>query len=254
MGHPSHRRRDRWRVVVLSPHFDDAALSVAGVLGRLPGTKAIVTVHGGAPEAALPLSDWDASCGFISGQEAFETRLAEDARACAVLGVEQIALPYADGPYLGRERLHALDEFLAALDPDTEVFIPLGTNQRDHAAVRDQALLFLAASQRIRPRIYADLPYTAGVSGWGTHAATATLASCPHYGEAYRTVLSRCSLNVVYDIRLTDAEWSRKRTAVLAHASQMGAVAAMPERYACGTPLRYPGPLSHELVWAVTSR
>lgn len=235
-----------WAAVVLSPHLDDAALSLGGLIQRLPEPRAVVTVHGGPPAAGAAVSEWDAACGFLSAREAYETRLAEDARACAVLGAEQVLLGHADNPYRCGGPLTAVDAFLAGLPPQTEIFVPLATNQRDHAAVRDRALGLVAGR---RPRVYADLPYTAVMPGWGTGSLDPASG-----GAAYRAMQERYALEVVHDVRLGGAEWARKRDAVLCYASQLAPVAGMSEVGQLGPLLGHPGPLQFELVWEVVPR
>ncbi|WP_405438979.1 PIG-L family deacetylase [Streptomyces avidinii] len=255
---PTGATGPRWSTVVLSPHFDDAVLSVAGLLGRLDGPTAVLTVHGGPPPATARVSWWDAGCGFATSQEAYRARREEDARACALMGVEQLTLPNPDSPYRDGGGLTGLDGFLRELHPDTKVLVPLGTNQPDHAAVRDQALAALAPSAAVggpagpaRPRtyVYADLPYTGAVRRWGTDAAVDRLARDPAYGGALREVAARYRMRVAYDVRLDEAEWAAKRTAVLCHTSQLAPVAV-----GHGPFLRRPGPLQAELVWELEPR
>jgi len=239
-----------WDTVVISPHFDDAALSLAGLLIRGTGHTAVVTVHGGAPKTGAAPSWWDSVCGFSSPDEAYESRVAEDARACALLGAEQVLLPHPDGPYRPEgEPLTALEEFLDALPPQTRVLVPLGTNQPDHTAVREQAMAALAALGRDTPWVYGDLPYTGAGPLWGTDDADKDLAVNTECGSAYQRLSGEYRLDVVHDIRLNDEEWAVKRAAVLAHASQLAALATDHGNY-----LRHPGPLQYERVWAAGPR
>ncbi|MEV5509714.1 PIG-L deacetylase family protein [Streptomyces orinoci] len=236
-------------LVVISPHFDDAALSLGGYLSRLDRPKTIVTVHGGPPAGPAGVSSWDAACGFASGAEAYAVRMAEDARSCELLGAEQVALRHPDGPYAPGARLVALEEFLAGLDPAAEVLVPMGTDQRDHQAVRDQALAALAAAGRRLPLVYADLPYSGALAEWGTDGAEAALARAEVHGRAYRDLRAGYGLRPVHNIRLDREEWAVKRAAVLCHGSQLAALAVKHRAF-----LRYPGPLESELIWEPVPR
>ncbi|KOG91469.1 PIG-L deacetylase family protein [Streptomyces varsoviensis] len=241
-----------WTTVVISPHFDDAALSLAGFLRRVDGPAAVATVHAGAAPADRELSYWDSVCGFVSTAEAHRTRLAEDARACALMRVDQVLLDHPDGPYRDSEPLTALTDFLAGLPLATRVLLPLGTNQRDHRAVRDQGLAALAsrpgadAATTPRPWVYADLPYSGASDQWGTDQASAALEHSDR-GDAYRDLKSRYRLDVIQDLHLTDEEWIAKREAVICYTSQLAPVAVDHKAF-----LRRPGPLQSELIWELT--
>ena len=57
------------RILVLSPHFDDAAMGAGHLLGSYADTT-VVTVLGGRPPAYPdPPSDWDALGGFKAGDD-----------------------------------------------------------------------------------------------------------------------------------------------------------------------------------------
>ena len=54
------------RIVVVSPHFDDAALGGAHLLSSYPGTT-VITVCGGPPESYPDEpTDWDTLGGFVA--------------------------------------------------------------------------------------------------------------------------------------------------------------------------------------------
>lgn len=172
-----------WRTVVVSPHFDDAALSLTGLLPTLPGPVAVVTVHGGSPAPGLPVSGWDALCGFSSAVEAYRARRAEDARSCKLLGAEQVLVDHPDGPYVGEgDEPAGLDALLRSLAPGTRVLVPLATNQPDHEAVRLRTQRVLAAAGAPEPWVYADLPYTGHLPEWGTPGAGEALAASEDWG------------------------------------------------------------------------
>ncbi|MEV8635014.1 PIG-L family deacetylase [Streptosporangium sp. NPDC051023] len=229
-----------WRTIVVSPHFDDAAMSVAGVLARNEGPAVVVTVLGGA--AAEQPSAWDRLCGFASAEETVRERLAEDARACEILGVDQVALDHPDVPAQAL-RLRGLEDFLTEhVTPRTRVLVPMGIGNADHETVRDQALDVLRKTGAAELLAYADLPYAAAIREWGTASAVEALAA----KEPVRTLAERYRIRPELRIRLDEAEWTLKRRAVLSYASQIAPLACEYGEFAA-----MPGPLQHELVWAV---
>ncbi|WP_330177464.1 PIG-L family deacetylase [Streptomyces sp. NBC_01498] len=232
--------------VVLSPHFDDAALSLGGLVPRLPGPVTVVTVYGGEPASHHPVSWWDGVCGFSTAREAYRARRAEDARACALLGVDSVVLDHPDGPYGDGSDLTAIDGFLAELPRETVLLIPLGTNQPDHEKVRDRALEVIAKLGRALPLVYADLPYTGHLDAWGTPGVDAALAGSHLCGLAYQDMTSRHTLRPVHDLTLSDDAWAPKREAVLCYGSQLAPLAADH-----GMLLARNGPLRAERVWAL---
>ncbi|MEV7681388.1 PIG-L family deacetylase [Streptomyces sp. NPDC088341] len=235
--------------VILSPHFDDAVLSLAGLIPALGSPVTVVTVHGGAPSPGHDVSWWDSTCGFSSAGEAHHARRAEDAHACALLGAACVPLAHPDGPYQDGGVLHEVDSYLTALAPETRVLIPLSTNQPDHAKVRDRALHILAGLGRPLPLVYADLPYTGHLPEWGTPGTEAALAKDVDYGVAYQDLDSRFGLRVAYELNLSDEQWAAKRAAVQCYASQLAPLAVDH-----GSVLARGGPLRAERVWALEER
>ncbi|MEU0478652.1 PIG-L family deacetylase [Streptosporangium sp. NPDC006013] len=229
-----------WETIVVSPHFDDAVLSVAGLLARRGENAVIVTALGGAAGEAL--SAWDRLCGFASAEETARERRAEDARACEILGVDQVVL---DNPDLPAARL-PLDDLVAFLiehvTPRTRVLVPMGIGNADHEVVRDRALDVLEKVETLEPWVYADLPYAAAVREWGRPAAEEALAARP----PVRALAERYRLREGPRLRLDGDEWTLKRRAVLAYASQIAPLACD-----YGEFLAMPGPLQHELVWVL---
>ncbi|MEV6425217.1 PIG-L family deacetylase [Streptomyces sp. NPDC051662] len=232
--------------VILSPHFDDAALSLAGLIPTLDSPVTVVTVYGGAPCPGQEVSWWDSTCGFSSGGEAHLARVAEDTRACALLGVERVVLGHPDGPYGDGGPLHEIDTYLADLAPDTRLLLPLGTNQADHTKVRDRALRVLGELGRPLPLVYADLPYTGHLKEWGGPETDAALVGDEHFGSAYRYLASRYRTRAVHDLTLSDEQWAAKRAVVLCYASQLAPLAIDH-----GTVMARGGPLRAERVWAL---
>src|SRR4051794_2797328 len=177
--------------IIVSTHFDDAVLSLAHVLQAAGPLATVVTVCGGAPRDGLPVSEWDAGCGFAGGQEAARARAVEDAAACAVTGARPLPLDHADTPYALLPDAAALQaEIAPLLRGDCTLWLPGGIGNPDHAHVRD-ALLPLAADGQI----YVDLPYAGALELAGTN-----------------------------ELRLTPAALERKLAAVRCHASQLSSL------------------------------
>jgi LmbE family N-acetylglucosaminyl deacetylase len=167
----------------LSPHFDDAVFSCGGRIWRQAqsGERVkVVTVFGGAPDPASPLSPYARELhARWGGLEAVQQRRAEDVEALAFLGTEPIHWPYldciyrrapeGDFPYASEEALWgdvhpseaALIEELAhriralPLASGGRLYAPLGIGDHvDHRIVRR------AAEGSGQPlTCYEDFPY-----------------------------------------------------------------------------------------------
>jgi LmbE family N-acetylglucosaminyl deacetylase len=93
------------RVIVLSPHLDDAVLSLGAAIAstaRAGGDVRVVTVLGADPESPAPAGPWDSACGFATEGEAARARRDEDREACALVGAHPVWLPFKDEEY-GRD-------------------------------------------------------------------------------------------------------------------------------------------------------
>jgi len=154
------------RVVVVSPHLDDAVLGCAHFLNAHPGTT-VVTVFAGRPESyPTPMERWDALCGFVPGDEVHVARRAEDTAALALLGATPRWLDFVEHSYLERSAwaraddiVEVLEPTLAALEP-TAVLAPFGLGNPDHAHTHDACLL---VRERLAPDVawfcYEDTGY-----------------------------------------------------------------------------------------------
>jgi LmbE family N-acetylglucosaminyl deacetylase len=135
------------RVVVVSPHLDDAVLGCSHLMARHRGAT-VVTVFTGRPEAYPdPMERWDALCGFAPGDEVHVARRAEDLAALGVLGAGHVWLDFVEHSYLERDRrvrpeqvVGPLTEAVQALRP-TAVFAPFGLANPDHDCTHDAAML-----------------------------------------------------------------------------------------------------------------
>jgi LmbE family N-acetylglucosaminyl deacetylase len=135
------------RIVIVSPHLDDAVLGCSYLMARHPGAT-VVTVFAGRPEEYPdPMERWDAVCGFVPGDEVHVARRAEDETALRVLDAEPVWLDFVEHSYLERERwvrppaiVDGLAGAVERLDP-TAVFAPFGLANPDHDCTHDAAML-----------------------------------------------------------------------------------------------------------------
>jgi LmbE family N-acetylglucosaminyl deacetylase len=153
------------RVVLFSPHFDDAALGAAHFLFSHPGA-AVVTVMGGPPTRYPdPPSEWDALGGFVAGDDVVAIRREEDAAAMKVIDARPIWLEFVDYQYLAPGE-RATPETIATemeriLDDErpTAVFLPMGLANPDHVATHDAGVLVAARRPDLAWFCYEDSGY-----------------------------------------------------------------------------------------------
>jgi LmbE family N-acetylglucosaminyl deacetylase len=135
------------RIVVVSPHFDDAILGASHLLTTYPGST-VITVLGGRPPAypAEP-TDWDACGGFVAGDDVVAARREEDSAAMTSVDAVPVWLEFADHQYLTKEQrprptdvAPELAAAIVALDP-TAVFLPMGLANPDHVLTHDAGLM-----------------------------------------------------------------------------------------------------------------
>ena len=140
------------RIVVLSPHFDDAAMGAGQMLIRhAEGQTTVITVLGGRPSSYPdPPSPWDALGGFRAGDDVVAIRREEDRAAMDVLGADHVWLEFADHQYLdpadrpkAEDVAPVLEEAILGQAP-TAVFVPMGLANPDHVTTHDAAMIVRA--------------------------------------------------------------------------------------------------------------
>lgn len=156
---------------VVSPHLDDATLSMSLFLAANPGCR-VITVFAGGPASVRPLTAWDkAARYFPEGADVAAVRRGEDISASAMLGATSHHLRFWDRQYRNgaygydgepEDELPAIiaEELLAraAERPGQAWVFPLGLGHPDHRAAADAGLLF-ARRQPGEVYVYEDLPY-----------------------------------------------------------------------------------------------
>jgi LmbE family N-acetylglucosaminyl deacetylase len=162
--------------LILSPHFDDAVLSLGGLIAKMPERAIVITVFAGTPAESVT-ARWDRRSGFASAAEAMHARSIENDRALAVLGVPKRAicsLDHIDDQY--RRLRHSGKEpeaqlrsaiardvrrLLADHQNRVNLFAPASAWHPDHRIVTD-AVLELRRDGDCRDAeifLYQDQPY-----------------------------------------------------------------------------------------------
>jgi LmbE family N-acetylglucosaminyl deacetylase len=163
--------------VVVSPHCDDAVLSLGAALtchARRGGIVTVVTVLAGDPESRRAPGRWDVEAGFHSAGEAARVRRSEDIEACRILGLRAVHLDGEDEQYADHVPRRVADGLAAAIAGADEVLVPgAPLRNADHRRVREFALSLLPAGVA---RDYQEQPYAswarAGGIGWCRPEAT----------------------------------------------------------------------------------
>ncbi len=167
--------------IILSPHFDDAVLSLGGLLAQHGAASTVVTFFAGKPATARP-TPWDLASGFLNSDKAHKARNEENDAALKLLGVpkEQIVnLKHLDQQYrtdlLGRSNDEGLPEllledFLSLMqsyeDRPVNVYAPGLEIHRDHSLTKQMLLSAIPCLEGADMQcfLYQDLPYAYTIS------------------------------------------------------------------------------------------
>ncbi len=150
-------------IVVVSPHLDDAVLSIGATLHAAVTRGAavrVVTVFAGDPERLSAPSYWDAERQVTTAAEATDLRRQEDLAASKVLGFEPVWLAFDDSGYVyHRDPAAIIDAVRPHLDDATVVLVPgWPLEHMDH---RYLAMLMIEQQTETPMLMYAELPYAA---------------------------------------------------------------------------------------------
>lgn len=200
------------RLLVVSPHLDDAVFGCGELMLRMPGALC-VTVFAGLPRDPGQQTAWDRDAGHACALEAMACRRGEDAAALRLLGAVPHWLPYTDDQYGERTpatRADVTSTLVALIDahaPDV-IAIPLGLFHRDHLLTHEAA----AAALRLRP-------------GGEWLAYEDALYRCiPGLLSERLAALAACGLHAAPWARIGGEPDSPKRRAVRRYGSQLRAL------------------------------
>jgi LmbE family N-acetylglucosaminyl deacetylase len=164
------------RLVVISPHLDDAVLSLGATLAHAveSGAKVeVLTVFAYEPGSAAPTDEWDRKSGFATEGEASQQRRIEDRSACAILGVVPRWFDFSAHPY---DRRASMQEVVSAVmavtaGADTVLIPGYPLEHADHAALTHALLSGELGCRTLG--LYAEQPYSFDLQAtpWGPVAA-----------------------------------------------------------------------------------
>ena len=213
--------------IILSPHFDDAVLSLGGLLVKEGSQSVVATCFTGTPTKALVRS-WDLASGFRNSDAAMEARTTENQDALRLLGVKDehvINYPNLDRQYRGWRSFlgFAESELETQLKNQIEllldryrsfpvrIYAPGLEIHRDHGLLK-QAFLEMFRSGKypdVEYFLYQDLPYACDI-----------LKKHPQIVLISRITKGTLKVQADY-VSLTADEMQQKIAAVKIYASQL---------------------------------
>ncbi|MSR78653.1 MAG: hypothetical protein EXS59_00700 [Candidatus Taylorbacteria bacterium] len=164
--------------LILSPHLDDATLSLGGFMAESKTPVVVVTFFAGKPQTAVN-SGWDKISGFIDSDEAVTSRIEENIKALKQEGAHPLNLGYIDFQYESDKEASYRQKNILLIEHDIETILREFRNSKqlsiygpsefgskithpDHKLLHD-AFTNVAKRVRIGDKIhfyfYEDFPY-----------------------------------------------------------------------------------------------
>lgn len=152
----------RGPVLVISPHLDDAALSLGATIHTLVRAQEvhILTVLANDPDSELDAQPWDEYCGFATAAAAARGRRAEDTAANRILGAQYRWLPFADSSHSPEPDPAEIKQAIADAAQNAETVLTPGypLTHPDHAMV-SMLTAEACAETNLRLGFYVEQPY-----------------------------------------------------------------------------------------------
>jgi LmbE family N-acetylglucosaminyl deacetylase len=138
---------ERARIVIVSPHLDDAVLGCGLLMIANPGVTVITVFAGNPPAYPSTMRYWDIQGGFGPDDDVMAVRRAEDRAALATLDASPHHLDFVEHTYNDADRPVRPDALAPALEAairehePTAVFAPFGLANPDHDVTHAAAML-----------------------------------------------------------------------------------------------------------------
>lgn len=165
------------KVIIISPHFDDAVFSVSSVIMRNARHVQVWTVFSGMPDKEFGVSRYDKLKGFESSRHTMVQRCLENDHALSLLGVSEdnvYNFGFLDNQYRNGERIDEslqsvlegmIERELLSNDPRIYVFCPIALQSLeyrhvDHSTVSSVFIRMIREKRYpIEWKMYAEIPY-----------------------------------------------------------------------------------------------
>ena len=153
------------RILVVSPHLDDAAMGAAHLIGTHHEVTVVTVFTGRPPRYPDPPADWDAQAGFGPADDVMAARREEDRSAMALLGATPVWLGFVEGKYLAAGQEATPEEVAVALEGaidsyrPTAVFVPMGLANPEHVVTHAAAALVREQRSQLSWFAYTDAGY-----------------------------------------------------------------------------------------------
>lgn len=218
------------RVVIVSPHLDDAVLSLgasARAASRRGARVDVLTVLSGDTASTTPADSHNSRAGFRTVGEAARARRLEDELACSMVGARALWLPFADDgnePPPGDEEIStALADRLKDYDSILVPGFPL--RHPDHQRIARLTLGALQGGNLIG--LYVEQPY----ASWD--ALSKSTLKRPRRRTPMAAALEGVGLHLTADGRWersasAPGDWAAKVKASGAYPSQMAVLRKAP--------------------------
>jgi LmbE family N-acetylglucosaminyl deacetylase len=231
--------------IVLSPHFDDAVLSLGGLLTKEGEDTLVATIFAGTPQ--IPIScRWDKICGFSDSTQAIKKRAEENRLSLNFLGVSDDRI--RNYKNLDAEYRFAMDEKMS-MEPELtasiengisslllefasepiKIFAPGIELNTDHSIVKNATIAVIKELPRDSMHklfFYQDIPYAFNILEKKSIGSLLGLFSQKNTASRNYRLLEReimkSSLHIsACAIPLTAADMDKKLYGIALHESQV---------------------------------
>lgn len=131
------------KLLIVSPHFDDAILSAGQFMAERPDTE-VATVFGGMPDGADKfITPYDTKCGFKNALDAVSERRRENNAATALLRATKLDLDFPDGQYgaeVSTGQITAVLQRMVDSGNYEAIYAPIGLGHPDHIKTADAVM------------------------------------------------------------------------------------------------------------------